>query len=43
MFNKEILSWSLMPGILYMLSMREGLVVRKGSSMLLPLVGSCTA
>ena len=40
MFSKGILSWSLMPGMLCVLSMREGLVVRKSSRMFLPLVGS---
>ena len=34
---------SLMPGMLCVLSMREGLVVRKSSRMFLPLVGSRTA
>ena len=38
MFCKGILSWSLMPGMLCVLSMREGLVVRKSSRMFLPLV-----
>ena len=42
MFNKGILSWSLMPGMLYVLSLREGFVVRKSSRMFLPLVGSRT-
>ena len=28
MFSKGILSWSLMPGMLCVLSMREGLVVK---------------
>ena len=32
-----ILSWSLMPGMLCVLSMREGLVVTKTFSMFLPL------
>ena len=35
MFNKGILSWSLMPGMLCVLSMREGFVVRKSSRMVL--------
>ena len=43
MFNKGILSWSLMPGMLCLLSMREGFVVRKSSRMFLPLIGSRTA
>ena len=43
MFNKGILSWSLMPGMLCVLSKREGFVVRKSSRMFLPLVGSRTA
>ena len=43
MFSKGILSWSLMPGMLCVLSMREGLVVRKNSRMFLPLVHSRTA
>ena len=42
-FNKGILSWSLMPGMLCVLSMTEGFVVRKSSRMFLPLVGSRTA
>ena len=40
MFNKGILSWPLMPGMLCVLSMREGFVVRKRFRMFLPLVGS---
>ena len=43
MFNKGILSWSLMPGMLCVLSMMEGFIVRKSSRMFLPLVGSLTA
>ena len=43
MFSKEILSCSLMPGMLCVLSTREGFVVRKSSRMFLPLVGSHTA
>ena len=39
-FSKGILSWSLMPGMLCVLSMREGLVVRKSYRMCLHLVGS---
>ena len=34
---------SVMPGMLCVLSMREGLVVRNSSRMFLPLVGSRTA
>ena len=43
MFNKGILSWSLMPGMLCVLSMREGFVVRKRYRMFLPVVCSRTS
>ena len=43
MLNKGILSWSLMPGMLWVLSMREGFVVRKSYRMFLPVVGFRTA
>lgn len=43
MFSRGMLSWSLMPGMLCVLSMREELVVRKSSRMFCPLVGSLTA
>ena len=36
-YSKGILSWSLMPGMLCELSIREGLVVRTNSRMFLPL------